>query len=98
MQVPVRLCREGLRLWRVLSLAGGAEKGRCRGPDGAEQAAFAAGAGVESCAPVPGPELGLRLGCLRCLKMAELGELKVPAPSPIPIWAEPGGTPTQQSH
>lgn len=53
---------------------------------------------MESCAPVPGPELGLGLGRLRCLKMAELGELKVPAPSPIPIWTEPGGPPTQGSH
>lgn len=93
----VRLWKEGLRLGFVRSQAGGAEKGRCRGPDGAEQAAFAAGAGVESCAPVPGPELGLGLGRLRCLKMAELGELKVPAPSPIPIWTEPGDTPSPGS-
>lgn len=93
----VRRWREGLRLGPVRSRAGGAGKGRCRGPDGAEQAAFAAGAGVESCAPVPGPGLGLGLRRLRCLKMAELGELKVPAPSPIPIWTEPGGTPSQGS-
>ena len=90
----VRLWREGLRPGFVRNPAGGAGKGRCRGPDGAEQAAFAAGAGVESCAPVPGPELRLGLGRLRCLKMAELGELKVPAPSPIPIWTEPGCTPS----
>lgn len=39
---------EGARPAAVRSPAGGAGKGRCRGPDGAEQAAFAAGAGAES--------------------------------------------------
>lgn len=92
---PGRAAEGGARPGPVRSRAGGAWKGRCRGPDGAERAAFAAGAVVESCAPVPGPELGLGLGRLRCLKMAELGELKVPAPSPIPIWTEPSGAPSR---
>lgn len=73
----------------------GPGRGGVGGRTGREQAAFAAGAGVESCAPVPGPELRPGLGRLRCLKMAELGELKVPA-SPHPhldcfgLYAESG--------
>lgn len=42
------LAEEGARPAAVRSPAGGAGKGRCRGPDGAEQAAFTAGAGAES--------------------------------------------------